>query len=79
MIPLFIFHLIHTIHPSIVIHRGSSPSPHRWSAQWENHPAVPSRESNSGLPYRLQGWAKLVLIALESYSVALKRLTFNLR
>ncbi len=27
----------------------------------------------------LQGWAKLVLIALERYSVALKRLTFNLR
>ncbi len=26
-----------------------------------------------------QGWAKLVLIALERYSVALKRLTFNLR
>jgi hypothetical protein len=25
-----------------------------------------------------QGWAKLVLIALERYSVALKRLTFNL-
>jgi hypothetical protein len=28
---------------------------------------------------RGQGWAKLVLIALERYSVALKRLTFNLR
>jgi hypothetical protein len=27
----------------------------------------------------VQGWAKLVLIALERYSVALKRLTFNLR
>jgi hypothetical protein len=27
----------------------------------------------------MQGWAKLVLIALERYSVALKRLTFNLR
>jgi hypothetical protein len=26
-----------------------------------------------------QGWAKLVLIALERYSVALKRLTFNFR
>jgi hypothetical protein len=26
-----------------------------------------------------QGWAKLVLIALERYSVALKRLNFNLR
>ena len=26
-----------------------------------------------------QGWAKLVLIALERYSVALKCLTFNLR
>ncbi len=29
--------------------------------------------------YNYQGWAKLVLIALERYSVALKRLTFNLR
>jgi hypothetical protein len=28
---------------------------------------------------RKQGWAKLVLIALERYSVELKRLTFNLR
>jgi hypothetical protein len=28
---------------------------------------------------KIQGWAKLVLIALERYSVALKRLTFNLR
>ncbi len=28
-------------------------------------------------PY--QGWAKLVLIALERYSVELKRLTFNFR
>jgi hypothetical protein len=26
----------------------------------------------------MQGWAKLVLIVLERYSVALKRLTFNL-
>jgi hypothetical protein len=34
---------------------------------------VPSRK------LRNQGWAKLVLIALERYSVALKRLTFNLR
>jgi len=30
-------------------------------------------------PIYKQGWAKLVLIALERYSVALKRLTFNLR
>jgi hypothetical protein len=27
---------------------------------------------------QMQGWAKLVLIALERYSVSLKRLTFNL-
>jgi hypothetical protein len=26
-----------------------------------------------------QGWAKFVLIALERYSVELKRLTFNFR
>jgi hypothetical protein len=28
---------------------------------------------------RMQGWAKFVLIALERYSVELKRLTFNFR
>jgi hypothetical protein len=27
----------------------------------------------------MQGWEKLVLIALERYSIALKHLTFNLR
>ena len=30
-------------------------------------------------PASVQGWAKLVLIALERYSVELKRLTFNFR
>jgi hypothetical protein len=34
---------------------------------------------NHRLTCKYQGWAKLVLIALERYSVALKRLTFNLR
>jgi hypothetical protein len=29
------FHHIHTIHSPIAIRRGSSPSPHRWSAQRE--------------------------------------------
>jgi hypothetical protein len=29
------FHYIHTKHSSIAIRRGSSPSSHRWSAQWE--------------------------------------------
>jgi hypothetical protein len=29
---------IHTVHSSVVIRRGFSPSPHRWSAQWENPP-----------------------------------------
>jgi hypothetical protein len=37
------------------------------------------RERESGWMRCGQGWAKLVLIALERYSVALKRLTFNLR
>ncbi len=32
-----------------------------------------------GRAREIQGWAKLVLIALERYSVELKRLTFNLR
>ncbi len=36
-------------------------------------------EKNRGRIRRFQGWAKLVLIALERYSVVLKRLTFNLR
>ena len=29
------FHYIHTVHPSVAIRGGSSPSPHRWSAHWE--------------------------------------------
>jgi hypothetical protein len=32
-----------------------------------------------GAVTKIQGWAKLVVIALERYSVALERLTFNLR
>ncbi len=43
---------IHIVHSSIVIRRDSFPSPHRWSAQWKNLPGVPSRESNSGLPFQ---------------------------
>ncbi len=31
-------HHIHTVHSSFAIRRGSSPSPHRWSAQWEKPP-----------------------------------------
>jgi hypothetical protein len=38
--------------------------------------ARPNPEKHSA---KIQGWAKLVLIALERYSVELKRLTFNLR
>jgi hypothetical protein len=58
---LFIFHIItiyihsfnhiHTTHLSVAICRGLSPSLHRFEAQWESLPVVPSRESNSGLPY----------------------------
>ncbi len=33
-------HTFHTIHSSVATRRGSSPSPHRWSAQWEKHPWV---------------------------------------
>ncbi len=40
-------------------------------------PRCPAGE-NPGRGHQ-QGWAKLVLIALERYSVALKRLTFNFR
>jgi hypothetical protein len=49
MKPLFLLILIlyitfiHSItfiqlHSSVVIQRGSSPSPHRWSAQWDKPP-----------------------------------------
>jgi hypothetical protein len=60
---LFIFHIfpmyihsfnhIHTTHLSVAIRRGLSPSLHRFEAQWESLPVVPSRESNSesDLPY----------------------------
>jgi hypothetical protein len=58
---LFIFHIfityihsynhIHTIHLSVAIRWGPSPFLHRLFAQWGNLPVVPSRESNSGLPY----------------------------
>ncbi len=56
---LFCYFLVHTFiqshsyntfirrHPP----RFLSISPHRLPAQWENLPGVPSRESNSGLPY----------------------------
>ncbi len=33
-----LFYNIHTIHSSVAIRRGSSSSPHRWSAQWEKPP-----------------------------------------
>ncbi len=36
-------------------------------------------KSHKSFPPCYQGWAKLVLIALERYSVELKRLTFNFR
>jgi hypothetical protein len=33
------FHKIHsTVHSSVVIRRGSFPSPHCWPAQWEKTP-----------------------------------------
>ncbi len=36
---------MHTVHSSSAIRWDSSLSPHRWSAQWENHlPGVPSRQ-----------------------------------
>jgi hypothetical protein len=45
------FYHIHTTHLSVAIRRGLSPFLHRFEAQWESLPVVPSRESNSGLPY----------------------------
>ncbi len=45
-----IFLYIHTIHSSISVHLGPSPSPHCLGAQREkNIPGVPSRELNLGL------------------------------
>jgi hypothetical protein len=57
MMTLFLFILIlnityiHTVHSSVVIRRGSSPSPHRWSAQWEKPPwgAEPSIDHGPAL------------------------------
>jgi hypothetical protein len=48
---IHLFHPIHTVHTSFVIRRAFSPSPYRWSVNGINLPGVPSRESNSGLPY----------------------------
>jgi hypothetical protein len=46
------FNPIHTIHLSVAVRRGLSPSPHRFvSSVGKTVPVVPSRESNSGLPY----------------------------
>jgi hypothetical protein len=45
------FNHSHTIHLSVAIRQSFSSYLHRCSAQWENLPVVPSRESNSGLPY----------------------------
>jgi hypothetical protein len=58
---LFIFHIFYnkhtfiqshsTMHLSVAIRCGLSPSPHRLKAQWKTLPVVPSRESNSGLSF----------------------------
>jgi hypothetical protein len=45
------FNHILTTHLSVAIRWGLSPFLHRFEAQWESLPVVPSRESNSGLPY----------------------------
>ncbi len=46
------FNHSHTIHLSVAIRRGLSPSPHRFvSSVGKPLPVVPSRDSNSGLPY----------------------------
>ncbi len=50
----FFITYIHTFiqsHSSVAIRCGLSPFLHRLFAQWGNLPVVPSRESNSGLPY----------------------------
>jgi hypothetical protein len=38
-----------TVHSSIIIHRGPSPSPHRLWAQWENLTEVPRFELGPAL------------------------------
>ncbi len=64
---LFIFHIfityihsfnhIHTIHKSVAIRRGLSPSPHRLKAQWEKTPTI--RRGLSPSPHRLKAqWEK---------------------
>jgi hypothetical protein len=45
----------------------------------QNHCTLVPTDGSMVIETLSQGWAKLVLIALERYSVALKRLTFNLR
>jgi hypothetical protein len=52
--------------------RGSG-GPEHWLQQ------LVTMKKSGNILSSTQGWAKLVLIALERYSVALKRLTFNLR
>ncbi len=58
------FNHIYIIHFYVAIRRGLSPSPHRFvSSVGKTLPVVPSRESNSGLPYgftasrRATNWA----------------------
>jgi hypothetical protein len=45
------FQHIYTVHSTVVIHRGSSQSPHRWSAQWEKSPSGAKTRIELGPPF----------------------------
>ncbi len=74
---LFIFHIftmyihsfnhIHTTHLSVAIRRGLSPFLHRFEAQWESLPVVPSREyidMKNVIKYnkKIKGWHFLIML-----------------
>jgi hypothetical protein len=48
----YIYNHIHTVNSSTFIRRGFSPFLHCLLLRGKNLPGVPSRDSNSGLPYR---------------------------
>jgi hypothetical protein len=62
------FYHIQTVNSSVAIRQSSSPSPHRWLAQWENLLGVPSQEPNSGLPYSKPMHYQLTYAASTNYA-----------
>jgi hypothetical protein len=61
------FHHINTGHSSVAIRRGYSPSPHRWSAQWEKPPwgVEPRIELCNTASRRTLNWATLLCTELR--------------